>query len=318
MEKYLTARNIRRAIAAVTVLLLSLVVAVPLAHAEYIENVANVNTSLAGVTAAQADNLFIHLMNRMYPVGSVFMTTDIASDGDMTAVFGGTWEPWGQGKVPVGVGGSLPAGIMDGPANAGVTMAGSTGSVALPGLTSGGVSLVASTGSVGWTGSVAWTGSYEAKYDKELLVDEMPEHNHDVTLVTKGDSTRKGSSGTQYEVGDYGSGGTAYGHDFDPDVDDLATWDSGKKTFIHVKPTGGGVAFPLNTTFSLSGTDLNPTINVRTGSFGTTSISGSQQDVSSYTLTASGSGTVAVTDNTVQPYVTCYMYKRLTLASLNP
>lgn len=38
---------------------------------------------------------------KIYPVGSIYMTVD--KDKDPAAFLGGTWERWGQGRVPVGV-----------------------------------------------------------------------------------------------------------------------------------------------------------------------------------------------------------------------
>ena len=41
------------------------------------------------------------LLDLIYPVGSIYMTVD--KDRDPAAFLGGTWERWGQGRVPVGV-----------------------------------------------------------------------------------------------------------------------------------------------------------------------------------------------------------------------
>ena len=41
------------------------------------------------------------LLELIYPVGSIYMTVD--KDSDPAAFLGGTWERWGQGRVPVGV-----------------------------------------------------------------------------------------------------------------------------------------------------------------------------------------------------------------------
>lgn len=38
---------------------------------------------------------------KIYPIGSIYMTVD--KDKDPAAFLGGTWERWGQGRVPVGV-----------------------------------------------------------------------------------------------------------------------------------------------------------------------------------------------------------------------
>ena len=41
------------------------------------------------------------LFNAIYPIGSIYMST---SSTNPAAYFGGTWVAWGQGRVPVGVG----------------------------------------------------------------------------------------------------------------------------------------------------------------------------------------------------------------------
>ena len=41
------------------------------------------------------------LLELIYPVGSIYMTVD--KDRDPAAFLGGTWERWGQGRVPVSV-----------------------------------------------------------------------------------------------------------------------------------------------------------------------------------------------------------------------
>lgn len=38
------------------------------------------------------------MMNKIYPIGSIYLTTNTANPG---ALIGGTWERWGNGRVPV-------------------------------------------------------------------------------------------------------------------------------------------------------------------------------------------------------------------------
>lgn len=49
-------------------------------------------TRLAGLTVQD-------IINVLYPVGKIHMTTDSTNPA---AYFGGTWVQWGQGRVPVG------------------------------------------------------------------------------------------------------------------------------------------------------------------------------------------------------------------------
>lgn len=44
------------------------------------------------------------LIDHIYPVGSIYMSTALTTAADVGAVLGGTWEAWGAGRFPVGVG----------------------------------------------------------------------------------------------------------------------------------------------------------------------------------------------------------------------
>ncbi len=54
------------------------------------ENLPSTNTPL----------LANNLLNNVYPVGSIYMSVNSTNP---SSLFGGTWEAWGAGKVPVGV-----------------------------------------------------------------------------------------------------------------------------------------------------------------------------------------------------------------------
>lgn len=43
------------------------------------------------------------IMNAIYPVGSIYMSATLSTHQQVEALFGGTWEAWGSGRVPVGV-----------------------------------------------------------------------------------------------------------------------------------------------------------------------------------------------------------------------
>jgi microcystin-dependent protein len=54
----------------------------------------------ATTAAAAVSKLKSALVDLLYPVGSIYMS---ASSTSPSTLFGGTWEAWGQGRVPVGV-----------------------------------------------------------------------------------------------------------------------------------------------------------------------------------------------------------------------
>ena len=43
------------------------------------------------------------VMAMIYPVGSIYMSATLSTPAQVAAAFGGTWEAWGSGRVPVGV-----------------------------------------------------------------------------------------------------------------------------------------------------------------------------------------------------------------------
>ena len=80
-------------------------------HEDYIETISNIG--LTGITVTRYDssllgstsetilsNLKTEILNFLYPVGCIYMTTKSTNPGSL---FGGTWVAWGSGRVPVGV-----------------------------------------------------------------------------------------------------------------------------------------------------------------------------------------------------------------------
>ncbi len=51
-----------------------------------------------------ADLIWAGIFDKIYPVGSIFMSATLSTPADVaTALGGGTWVAWGSGRVPVGV-----------------------------------------------------------------------------------------------------------------------------------------------------------------------------------------------------------------------
>lgn len=49
------------------------------------------------------DNFIQALMDKVYPVGSIFMSATLNTTTKVHNALGGTWVAWGAGRVPVGV-----------------------------------------------------------------------------------------------------------------------------------------------------------------------------------------------------------------------
>ena len=43
------------------------------------------------------------ILNKAYPVGSIFMSATLSTPAQVADAIGGTWVAWGAGRVPVGV-----------------------------------------------------------------------------------------------------------------------------------------------------------------------------------------------------------------------
>ena len=45
----------------------------------------------------------LRVRETLYPVGSIYMSATMSTAEEVQTTFGGTWEAWGSGRVPVGV-----------------------------------------------------------------------------------------------------------------------------------------------------------------------------------------------------------------------
>ena len=59
-----------------------------------------VNQALDGTLAGNLQNQINEYWEKIYPVGSIYMSVN---NTDPSTLFGGKWEEWGAGRVPVGV-----------------------------------------------------------------------------------------------------------------------------------------------------------------------------------------------------------------------
>lgn len=50
-----------------------------------------------------ADIVWSELLDKIYPVGSIFMSATLSTTSSVATALGGTWAAWGAGRVPVGV-----------------------------------------------------------------------------------------------------------------------------------------------------------------------------------------------------------------------
>ena len=122
------------------------------------------------------------IVNTLYPVGSIYMSTNSTNPSSLFGV--GSWEAWGAGRVPVGVNTSDPD--FDNPNETGGSKSNS------------------------YTPSGSVDGTVEAH---ELKLSEIPEHQHVIWGYNNGTVAGGGGADPNYHV-IY----TANMHDLPPDV----------------------------------------------------------------------------------------------------
>ena len=232
-------------------------------------------------------------MLQLYPVGSVYIST---SGTNPSSLFGGTWVAWGSGRVPVGV---------------------NTGD--------GNFNTVEKTG-----GTATET----------LSVSQMPSHTHTFTgrAVTSGGNSVTPSASFTGKAVNTGNQSTGHTHSVS-----LTTSENGKHT--HQQSNQGWYNLPGNpsswwTNYNASGVNwlnsasqgVTAPITTENGAH-THSVSGNTGGISAnhtHSVTAAGSVSLANTSHThsvtavgsnsstgggaahnnLQPYITCYMWKR--------
>lgn len=136
---------------------------------------ANIYTDQHSLTMA-------NIVNTLYPVGSIYMSTNSTNPSSLFGV--GTWEAWGSGRVPVGVNPSDPD--FNDPNETGGSKSNS------------------------YTPSGSISGTVE---DHQLKVDELPQHQHIIWGYNNGTVAGGGGADPNYHV-IY----TANMHDLPPDV----------------------------------------------------------------------------------------------------
>ena len=310
------------------------------------------------------DTLKSTLLN-MWPVGSIYMTT---SEDDPSDLIGGTWAPWGAGRVPVGVG----SGVFAGSGTQGGSLGGTSSTVTVtwparnvtgaidfsPGsaaITAGnaawntsgaGVTVNNPTGLIGVTngtltrtqdvavsvtggtmtlsgGGVTRGGTPSVAINNHpLTVAQLPSHTH----ATEGYWTSKTATGTSRyilsraliltDTNTYGTNQT--GGDEAHNHGNSVVWPEyslGVPSNNH-----SSVAHTATVTQQPVLSMTAPTVahGVHTASvtwpvfsYTSSSLSYTPPSLGTHNLSIAGDSTdVDVTDTTLQPFITCYMWKR--------
>ena len=334
MKKFLATKKSKWLVAAAAVLLLAVLLA-PVISAKYADSSSvNVNVGLTGNPLTDVDNLFIYMMNESLPVGSIYITQSAALSTvpQMNAHFGGTWEVWGTGRAPAGVNATDAGGAVG---DTGAVLQHTThdqkggtmnvsgksatisplnlslkGTTANPGLTLSAGNVTATAGSAGWNGNATVNRSGSANVTSSSYTAPLFSHTHTWSWSAPYSwvSPQWGGSGSNY----------AFLNNSNSTVTHYTSYHGSATTFT--------VSVPLNlaswtATVSLpTPSYVAPTAKYTQQNFSATGnlrLPINNGDGSPY-FGVTGSGTVTWTDQTIQPYETVYMYRRLTLANLNP
>lgn len=221
---------------------------------------------------------YAELFDLIYPVGSIYMSATLSTPEAVAALFGGIWERWGEGRVPVGVDTAdsdfSTSEKSDGAKSHSYTPAGSN-----------------SGGSVGNT---------------TLTTTQIPSHSHTYNKAsTPTGTTVVSASGTTTAM--YSTDATRI-QTFGDKVINALTVLKAKTGASFTNPTlhvtnGKSVAT------GISGGSHNHSVTISSTSTGNTGSSGAHN----HTLTPPTFTGTAATMSHLQPYITCYMYKRTAL-----
>lgn len=222
------------------------------------------------------ERLITEIMNLLYPVGSIYMS---AGDENPEDLFGGLWEPWGEGRVPVGAGSNgesfYALGEMGG-AESNTYTVDSTGTAAGVG------------GPISVSGSVSVTGS------TTLIQSNIPE------FILRMPHVPYSNSGTLQDQRELDETGNPPGRS--------------KKVWINLETPAINQASGQSSTYNHDAYHIgygSPSA-VSVASSGSNTLSGTASGLSG-AVSVSGD----VSPSTVQPYEVCHMWKRLALAPLS-
>lgn len=241
------------------------------------------------LTIQNADTLagksLTELLLMIYPVGSIYMSASSTNPG---MLFGGTWVAWGQGRVPVGVN-------ADDTAYSGSDKTGGSATV----TPSGSVADATQGGTISDTTAGGTVGGHT------LTVAEMPSHNHSWSGTTSNDGNHahevwiiaKGWSGWQDDPNYY------------PYYYAWRDWENppsygapaNDRAAVTTGQTNGGGAHAHTVSGTTSSVGGNGSHN-----HGFTGIAHNH----TFTGSAHNHTFTGTAQSTIQPYVTCYMWKR--------
>jgi len=227
----------------------------------------------------------------LYPVGGIFLTvTDYADSDAVAAAVGGTaWERWGQGRVPLGMGQS------DNNVTPTPYTTPNYTTVEEKGGRDSNTYTVSSTGTADITG----TGRVTGKLGISAAYSHTLEQKHLPKLTGEFYVGGNGGLGTPHV---YSASGV-----FSP-LDNVSAYNVAPNGTNVTNPRGAYFQLNPNTQADVTG-NATQTLTLETGGTVGTDDDNLGVDGSSFSGDVTASGDVS--PGTMQPYITCYMWKRV-------
>lgn len=267
----------------------------------------------AGSTALSAENfnhleqgvedaheMLANIFNAIYPVGSIYMSAELDTPAKVMEKFGGTWVAWGQGRVPVGVG------TADGKTFAANETGGKKDAI-IPSHSHSATFAGTAVGNHTHTGpSHTHTGPSHT-HTVSGTAASAGEHNHTATISVVAAGTHHHTVKTR-TIAASGSGvrSAAWPQDtMYSDSYNVYTSDSGS----HTHSASGSIKNAGAHQHSVTGTAAAAGTGA-TGAAGNGATSAAGGHTPAGTVTVASNGE-SVTDKNLQPYITCFMYRRV-------
>lgn len=238
------------------------------------EHMNNIEEGIGEALAKSQGNadMWSYIRNLVYPVGSIYMSATLSTKEDVEALLGGTWEAWGSGRVPVGVDSQQTE----------FATAGKTGGSKTVALTPAQTAMKAHTHT--YNKASTSTGSHK------LTTSEIPAHTHGQKILSDVMRVRLTGSAAAPTI-PYIKGGANGMLTSDPD-------------------------FPVNYAGLEQGTAPGKCQMITIDASHThNSVGGNEGHTHGITTTSANTGSTTAANGAahtnLQPYITCYMYKRV-------
>ena len=268
------------------------------------EHMNNIEEGISeALTNAQGNSdMWSYIRNLVYPVGSIYMSATLSTVAAVQTALGGTWVAWGKGRVPVGVDTSKSAFDT-------VEETGGTADAIVPThthtATFSGTAVAGHTHALNGTNAAAESaGAHTHSVSGSALA--VGDHVHGINLTTEAAGTHKHTSKTRTGTAASGTGQRSGPWSQDTIYSDqVNVYTSEAGSHSHSVSGNTGANGGHNHTITGTAASAGAHTHSLTGSSGS---AGAHTPAGSVTVASTGS---AVTNANLQPYITCYMYKRV-------